>query len=81
MAGMDHVGYWYRYLAARHDVAFYISVVFIAVALASAASGYTLVKYQGIVSRADDPKNFWQAVAIEFLIGVAFWCLYAFGPR
>lgn len=81
MAGMDHDGYWCRYLAARHDTDFYLSVAFIAAALASTVSGYTLVKYQGIVARADDPKNFWQAVAIYLLIGIALWGLYTFGPR
>jgi RsiW-degrading membrane proteinase PrsW (M82 family) len=81
MTGMEHDGYWYRYLAARHDIEFYLSVVFITVALASAVSGYTLVKYQGIVRRTDDPKSFWQTVAVYLLIGTACWGLYAYGPR
>ena len=80
MAGMDHDGYWYRYLAARHDTAFYLSVAFIAAALISAVSGKTLVRFQGIVSRTDDPKTFWGAVIALGFIGTAFLVMYAFGP-
>ncbi len=80
MAGMDHDGHWYRYLAARHDTAFYISVVVIAAALMSVVSGKTIVKYQGLVSRTDDPKTFWRAVIVLFLLGMAFLGLYTFGP-
>ena len=34
-----------------------------AVVLISILTGSTLVKYQGIVSRADDPKTFWGALS------------------
>jgi RsiW-degrading membrane proteinase PrsW (M82 family) len=78
---MDHSGYWYRYLAARHDVYIYMSVVLIAVSLASVVSGYTLVKFQGLVRRSEKPNDFWQEVMIYFLMGIALWALYAFGPR
>jgi hypothetical protein len=78
---MDHNGYWYKYLAARHDVSFYMSVVLIAISLASIVSGYTLVRYQGLVRRSDQPNDFWQGVMIYLAMGLASWALYAFGPR
>jgi hypothetical protein len=78
---MDHNGYWYEYLAARHDIFFYMSVVLIAVSVASAVSGYTLVRYRGRVRRSEKPKDFWQGVVIYSVMGVVCWALYAFGPR
>jgi hypothetical protein len=80
MVGMDHNGYWYGYLAARHDVFFYIGVVSIAAVLISALTGKTLVRFHGVVSKTEDPKGFWQAVIILFIMGAACIGLYTFGP-
>lgn len=80
MAGMDHDGYWFRYLAARHDIALKIGLVFLGVVLISVITGKTLVKGQGIVSKTEDPKTFWGTV-ISLLVGAAVLIgLYAFGP-
>ena len=80
MAGMDHDGYWYKYLAARHGIALYMGLVFLGVVLISVITGKTLVKGEGIVSKAKEPKTFWGAV-ISLLVGaVVLIGLYAFGP-
>jgi hypothetical protein len=39
------------------------------------------VKFQGLVRRSEKPNDFWQEVMIYFLMGIALWALYAFGPR
>jgi hypothetical protein len=52
-----------------------MSVVLIGVSLASVVSGYTLVKFQGIVRRSEKPNDFWQEVMIYFLMGIAVWAL------
>ncbi len=33
-------------------------------------SGRCLVKYRGIVSRAEDPKEFWQNIALYCVLGL-----------
>jgi hypothetical protein len=80
MAGMDHGGYWYGYLAARHDTCLGIALICIGAALLSSFTGKTLVRFQGIVSRAQDPKGFWQAVVGIYVIGAIFLGLFLFGP-
>ena len=77
---MDHDSYWYRYLAARHDTSIGIALIFIGAALLSSLTGKTLVRFQGIVSRAKDPKGFWQAVISLYVIGAIFLSLFVFGP-
>ena len=77
---MDHDGYWYRYMAARHDVLLYIGLVCLGVVLISVLTGKTLVKGQGIVSKTKDPKNFWGNVTTFLVLGAALIGLYAFGP-
>ncbi len=49
-----------------------------AAVLISILTGRTLVKYQGIVSRADDPKTFWWSVAVDFLLGLVGFGLYLY---
>jgi hypothetical protein len=80
MAGMYHDSYWYRYFAARRDVEFYLGLGSIAFGLLSIATGKTLVKYHGIVSRAEDPRGFWENIAVVFAIGVVFIALFLLGP-
>ncbi len=77
---MDHDGYWYRYLAARHDFALKFGLVILCAALVSILSGKTLVKFRGIVARSEDPKTFWESVVTLVVMGVALIGLYAFGP-
>jgi len=68
--------YWDAYLMARHHVSLVIGVVLMAVVLLSILTGRTLVKFQRIVSRADDPKMFWESVVVDFLLGLVFLGLY-----
>ena len=80
MAGMDHDSYWYQYFAARHDVELYIGLFSIGFALISTITGKTLVKYQGIVSRAEDPKGFWLNIVVVGAMGAICLGLFLFGP-
>jgi hypothetical protein len=73
---MDNDSYWRGYLMARHHVSLVLGVVLMAVVLISIITGRTLVKYQGIVSRADDPKTFWGSVIVDYLLGLVFLGLY-----
>lgn len=80
MAPMDHSSYWYQYFAARRDVEFYLGLGSIAFALISMVTGKTLDRYQGIVSRAENPKGFWGNVAVVSAMGAIFLGLFLFGP-
>jgi hypothetical protein len=75
---MDHDSYWYGYLMARHNISLILAVVLIGMALISTVTGVCLVKYQGIVMRATDPKTFWQNVAMYYLLGILFLGLYLY---
>jgi hypothetical protein len=80
MADMDQDGYWYRYLAARHDTFLYLGLFCLGAALISALTGKTIVKFRGIVSRDKEPKDFWQNVVVILGMGVALIGLFIFGP-
>jgi hypothetical protein len=80
MSAMDHDSYWYQYFAARRDVELYLGLGSIAFALISMATGKTLVKFQGIVSRAEDPRGFWGNVAVVCAMGAILLGLFLFGP-
>jgi hypothetical protein len=43
-----------------------------------ALTGKCLVKYEGLVSRAEDPKGFWQGVATYFVLGIVSLGLYLY---
>jgi hypothetical protein len=75
---MDNGSYWHGYLMARHHVSLVLGVVLMAVVLISILTGRTLVKYQRIVSRADDPKTFWGSVVVDCLLGLVFLGLYLY---
>ena len=47
----------------------------------SILTGKTLVKYQGIVSRADDPKTFWGSVVVDCLLGFVCLGLYLYAAN
>ena len=36
------------------------------------------MKYEGIVSRAEDPKTFWQSIALYYLLGLLCLGLYLY---
>ncbi len=80
MTAMDHDSYWYHYFAVRRDVELYLGLGSIAFALISIATGKTLVRFQGVVSRAEDPKGFRENVAAACAIGAIFLGLFLFGP-
>jgi hypothetical protein len=70
MADMSQSSYWYEYLRARHDTFRDMGIVLIAATLISMVTGRTLVKYHGIVRRAENPKSFWQSVAVYCVLGL-----------
>jgi hypothetical protein len=76
MAAMDQYPYWHGYFMARHHVFLVMGSVLMAMTLIFTLTGQCLVKYQGIVSRAEDPKGFWQGVATYFVLGLV--CLGLF---
>jgi len=80
IARMDHDSYWYQYFAARRDVELYIGLGSIGFALVSVIAGKTLVKFQGAVSRAEEPNGFWWNVATFCAMGTIFLGLFFFGP-
>lgn len=75
---MDQGSYWHGYLMARHQVFMWMGIVLVAMTLIFTLTGQCLVKYQGIVSRAEDPKTFWQNVALYFVLGLIFLGLYLY---
>jgi len=80
MAAMDHDSYWYQYFAARRDVELYLGLGSIAFSFISMVAGKTLVRFRGIVSRAEDPKGFWWNVAVVSAMGAILLSLFLFGP-
>jgi hypothetical protein len=75
---MNHDSYWYGYLMARHDISLILGTVLIGIALSSTLTGVCLVKFQGIIMRAKDPKTFWQNVALYYLLGLLCLGLYLY---
>ena len=61
---MDQDSYWHGYLMARHQVFMWMGIVLVAMTVIFTLTGQCLVKYRGIVSRAEDPKTFWQKMGI-----------------
>jgi hypothetical protein len=78
MADMDHHSYWDGYLMARHHIFLILGAVLMVMALISTLTGRCLVKYEGIVNRAKDPKTFWQNVAFYYLLGLICLGLYLY---
>jgi len=77
---MDHDGYWYQYLAARHDFDIKFGFFLLCAVLISLLTGKTLVRFRGIVSESEDPKTYWEGVITYLVFGAVFIGLYAFGP-
>ena len=75
---MDNGSYWHEYFMARHHVDLVLGVILMAVVLISLLTGRTLVKYQGIVSRTDEPKTFWWSVVVDFLLGLVCFGFYLY---
>jgi len=49
-----------------------LGFLFLIVAGISMCTGKTLSRYQGLVTRAKEPKTFWLLVAVWFLAGIVF---------
>jgi len=75
---MDQDSYWHRYLMARHQVFMWMGIVLVAMTVIFTLTGQCLVKYRGIVSRAEDPKTFWQNIALYFVLGLICLGLYLY---
>jgi hypothetical protein len=75
---MDQDSYWHGYLAARHRTFLVMGIVLMGVTLISTVTGTCLVKYRGFVFRAEDPKEFWQSVALYFVLGLICLGLYLY---
>ncbi len=78
MADMDRHSYLYGYLAARHQTFLILGTVLVASALIFTLSGRCLVRFQGIIDRAKDPKSFWQSVSVYYLFGLLCLGLYLY---
>jgi len=63
---------------ARHHTFLVLGAVLMVMVLIFTGTGRCLVKYQGIVNRAKDPKAFWQSVAVYFLLGLLSLGLYLY---
>ena len=77
-AGMNHDSYWHGYLLARHYTFLIMGIVLMVMTLIFTLTGTCLVKYRGIVHRAEDPKKFWQNIALYFLLGLVSLGLYLY---
>jgi hypothetical protein len=49
---------------------------FLFLAVIGTFTGETLVRFQGVVRRAEDPKGFWRDVALYYFFGAIFIALY-----
>jgi hypothetical protein len=75
---MDHDSYWYGYLMARHHTFLILGAVLMVMVLIFTLTGRCLLRFQGIIDRATDPKTFWQSVAMYFLLGLLCLGLYLY---
>ena len=78
MATMDHTSYWHEYLMARHHTFLILGIVLMVVALIFTLTGTCLVRYGGIIYRAENPKTFWQNIAMICLLALACLGLYLY---
>jgi hypothetical protein len=67
---------WREYFFARHNTFLVLGIVAEALALMSTLTGTALAKYEGIVSRAEDPKKFQDIVFFYYLVGFFLLILY-----
>jgi hypothetical protein len=55
-----------------------MGIVLLSLSLVFTLSGVCLVKYKGLVFRADDPKTFWQNIATYCVMGLVCLWLYLY---
>ncbi len=75
---MYDASYWHRYFMARHHVSLIMGIVLMGGVLLSILTGYSLTRYRGIVSRAEDPKMFWETVVTYGVLGLVCFGLYLY---
>ena len=75
---MDHDSDWHGYLMARHRVFLILGTVLMALSVISTLTGVSVEKGRGIIYRSDDPKNFWQNIALYCLLGLLCLRLYLY---
>ena len=63
---------------ARHHTFLILGIVLMVMSLIFTVTGRCLVKYEGMVSRAEDPKTFWQSIALYCLLGLLSLGLYLY---
>jgi hypothetical protein len=63
---------------ARHHTFLVLGTVLFGLASIFTLTGKCLVKYRGIINRAEDPKTFWQNIALYFLLGLICLGLYLY---
>lgn len=78
MAGMDHDSYWHGYLMARSHVFLILGIVLMLMTLIFTLTGECLVRGEGLISRAENPKTFWQTIAVYCLLGLFCLGLYLY---
>jgi hypothetical protein len=54
------------------------AIAVLALALMETLSGEALAGYGQSIDRADNPKNFWKAVALHYAISLFFWGRYLY---
>jgi len=55
-----------------------IAIAVLALALMETLTGQSLGGYGKSIDRADDPKNFWKAVALHYTFSLVFWGRYLY---
>ena len=41
-------------------------------------TGETMIKFEGIIKRTENPNKFWFEISITYLIGIALVCYYVY---
>jgi hypothetical protein len=63
---------------ARHQTFLVLGTVLIVAASIYVLTGRCFAPHQGIISRAEDPKTFWQTVAVCYVLGLLCLGLYLY---
>jgi MFS family permease len=56
-------------------------IFFLGLAVGGILSGEALERYGRVIYRAEEPKQFWQSIAADFIFGALFIWAYAFKVR
>jgi hypothetical protein len=80
------MGHWFLCLPSRRYAYMFIGLGLLLIAAVSMATGKTLVRYGGLVSRDEEPKRFRQNVVAYFIgglffVGLSLIAFYLYGNR